>query len=148
MTMVFAVQLGPYFLPKGTGVHMNLWAMQHDERYWQDAEAFKPERWLGDKNGGDRSNGLAYMPFGVGPRMCIGIKLARELPVFVLRCTMLITAVAVASCVVLHCALLCCVCNALGCAAMCCAVLSVLCCAVLCCAVLCCAALLCMCLEH
>ena len=58
---------------------MNLWAMQHDERYWQDAEAFKPERWLGDKTGGDRSGGLAYMPFGVGPRMCVGIKLAREL---------------------------------------------------------------------
>ena len=70
------LQLGPYFLHKGTGVHMNLWAMQHDERYWQDAEAFKPERWIGDKIGGDRSGGLAYMPFGVGPRMCIGIKLA------------------------------------------------------------------------
>ena len=55
---------------------MNLWAMQHDERYWQDAEAFRPERWIGDKTGGDRSGGLAYMPFGVGPRMCIGIKLA------------------------------------------------------------------------
>ena len=73
---ITVLQLGPYLLPKGTGVHMNLWAMQHDERYWQDAEAFKPERWIGDKTGGDRSGGLAYMPFGVGPRMCIGIKLA------------------------------------------------------------------------
>ena len=50
--------------------------MHHDERWWQDAEAFKPERWLGDKTGGDRSGGLAYLPFGAGPRMCIGIKLA------------------------------------------------------------------------
>lgn len=57
-------------------MHINLWGMQHDEKYWQDAEAFKPERWIGDKTGGDRSGGLAYMPFGVGPRMCIGIKLA------------------------------------------------------------------------
>lgn len=72
------VQLGPYFLPKGTGVHINLWAMQHDERYWKDPEAFKPERWIGDKTGGDMSNGMAYMPFGMGPRMCIGIKLALE----------------------------------------------------------------------
>ena len=74
------VQLGPYFVPKGTGVHINLWAMQHDERYWQDPEVFKPERWLGDPRGGDKSGGLAYMPFGVGPRMCIGIKLARKFP--------------------------------------------------------------------
>ncbi|KAL3139154.1 hypothetical protein ABBQ32_005938 [Trebouxia sp. C0010 RCD-2024] len=72
------VQLGPYFLPKGTGVHIDLVAMQHDERYWEDAEAFKPERWIGDKTGGDRTGGLAYLPFGVGPRMCVGIKLALE----------------------------------------------------------------------
>ena len=50
--------------------------MHHDERWWEDAECFKPERWLGDKTGGDKSGGLAYLPFGAGPRMCIGIKLA------------------------------------------------------------------------
>ncbi|KAL3134381.1 hypothetical protein ABBQ38_006635 [Trebouxia sp. C0009 RCD-2024] len=72
------VQLGPYWLPEGTPVHIDIWSMHHDERWWQDAEVFKPERWLGDKNGGDKSGGHAYMPFGAGPRMCIGIKLARE----------------------------------------------------------------------
>ena len=72
------MQLGGYHLPKNTPVHINLWAMQHNERYWQEAGAFKPERWLGDRTGGDRSGGMAYMPFGLGPRMCIGIKLARE----------------------------------------------------------------------
>jgi cytochrome P450 len=72
------MQLGGYYLPKGTPVHINLWAIQRDERYWQEAEAFKPERWLGDKTGGDRTGGMAYMPFGLGPRMCIGIKLARK----------------------------------------------------------------------
>ena len=50
--------------------------MHHDARWWEDAEAFKPERWVGDKTGGDKSGGLAYMPFGAGPRMCIGYKLA------------------------------------------------------------------------
>ena len=89
------VQLGVHWIPKGTGVHVALWAMQHDERWWQDAEAFKPERWLGDKTGGDRSDGLAYMPFGVGPRMCIGIKLARELSLLVLCHVMLSFTVAV-----------------------------------------------------
>ena len=56
--------------------------MHHDERWWQDAKAFKPERWIGDKTGGDRSGGLAYLPFGSGPRMCIGIKLAGKLSGF------------------------------------------------------------------
>lgn len=75
---VTVLQLGEYYLPKGTPVHINLWAIQHDERYWQEAQAFKPERWVGDKTGGDRTGGMAYMPFGMGPRMCIGIKLARK----------------------------------------------------------------------
>jgi len=74
--MSSAMQLGPYFIPKGTGVHINLWAMQHDERYWKDPDAFKPERWIGNAKRGDMSDGMAYMPFGLGPRMCIGIKLA------------------------------------------------------------------------
>ncbi len=72
------MQLGDYYLPKATPVHINLWAIQHDERYWQEAQAFKPERWVGDKTGGDRTGGMAYMPFGLGPRMCIGINLARK----------------------------------------------------------------------
>lgn len=76
--VLFQLQLGQVLVPKDTVVHINLWGMQHDEQYWQDAEAFKPERWLGDKTGGDKSGGMAYMPFGLGPRMCIGIKLACE----------------------------------------------------------------------
>ncbi|DBA69441.1 TPA: hypothetical protein ACH3X2_012787 [Trebouxia sp. C0005] len=71
-------KLGGFYIPKGTPVSINVWAMQRDERYWQEAQAFKPERWLSSKTGGDRTGGMAYMPFGLGPRMCIGIKLALE----------------------------------------------------------------------
>ena len=60
-------------------VHMSVYTMHRDKRWWQDAEAFKPERWVGDETGGDRSGGLAYMPFGLGPRKCIGYKLAGAL---------------------------------------------------------------------
>lgn len=70
------MQLGPYAVPRGTVVHISMYTMHHDERWWQEAELFKPERWIGDKTGGDRSGGLAYMPFGNGPRQCIGMKLA------------------------------------------------------------------------
>ena len=72
----YMLQIGPYAVPKGTPFHISVYAMHHDERWWQEAAAFKPERWIGDKTGGDRSGGLAYLPFGAGPRMCIGIKLA------------------------------------------------------------------------
>ena len=75
MTHLF-LQLGTCHIPKGTVIHISIYAMHRDERWWQDAEQFKPERWVGDKTGGDRSGGLAYLPFGAGPRMCIGYKLA------------------------------------------------------------------------
>ncbi len=71
--------MGAYFLPRDTLVQINMWGIHHDER-WQDAEAFKPERWLNDKTGGDRSGGMAYMPFGLGPHNCVGMKLACKLP--------------------------------------------------------------------
>lgn len=70
--------VGPYAVPKGTQVHISSYTMHHDKRWWEDAEIFKPERWVGDETGGDRSGGLAYTPFGVGPRACIGIKFAVE----------------------------------------------------------------------
>ncbi|DBA94172.1 hypothetical protein WJX77_003365 [Trebouxia sp. C0004] len=71
-------QIGPYAVPKGTVVYAGLYTMHRDKRWWEHAEAFKPERWLGDETGGDKSGGLAYMPFGLGPRKCIGYKLAVE----------------------------------------------------------------------
>ena len=65
-------------MPKGTDLNINIFGLHHDERWWQDPEAFEPERWIGDPTGGDKTGGLAYMPFGSGPRFCLGYKLARE----------------------------------------------------------------------
>ncbi len=78
LMVLVALQIGPYAVPKGTVVHVGLYTMHRDQRWWKDAEAFKPERWVGDETGGDKSGGLAYMPFGLGPRKCIGYKLAGE----------------------------------------------------------------------
>ena len=74
VTALHALQIGLYPVPRDTLVHINVWTLHRDQRWWD--EAFKPERWVGDKTGGDKSGGLAYMPFGVGPSMCIGYKLA------------------------------------------------------------------------
>lgn len=73
-----SMQVGGYEVPRGTEVNLSIWCLHHSEQWWQDAETFKPERWLGDETGGDMSGGFAYIPFGVGPRHCIGYKLARR----------------------------------------------------------------------
>jgi cytochrome P450 len=38
--------------------------------YWPDPDRFDPERFVGDRSGGNR--GYSYLPFGSGPHMCIG----------------------------------------------------------------------------
>ncbi|CAI2326799.1 unnamed protein product [Caenorhabditis sp. 36 PRJEB53466] len=65
---------GEYRIEAGTYVIVNTWAVQTDPSIWgADAESFRPERWEGSteqhKSGG-------YIPFGLGPRQCIGMRLA------------------------------------------------------------------------
>ncbi|CAH1779749.1 unnamed protein product, partial [Owenia fusiformis] len=71
-------KLGDYFIPKDTQVWVNLFGVHHDERYFADPWAFKPERFL-DENGDvipvDQRKML--MPFGAGRRVCVGEQLAR-----------------------------------------------------------------------
>lgn len=55
--------------PKSTVV-FSQWVMQRDPRYYDDPEAFRPERWLDGL--ADRLPPGAYFPFGGGPRRCIG----------------------------------------------------------------------------
>jgi cytochrome P450 len=49
---------------------MDQWVMHRDARYFDDPEAFRPERWLDGLE--DRLPAGAYFPFGDGPRRCIG----------------------------------------------------------------------------
>jgi cytochrome P450 len=44
--------------------------MHRDPRYFDDPDAFRPERWLDGLE--NRLPAGAYFPFGDGPRRCIG----------------------------------------------------------------------------
>jgi cytochrome P450 len=48
--------------------------VHHDGRWFDDPEAFRPERWDGDL--ARRLPRCAYFPFGDGPRICIGSQFA------------------------------------------------------------------------
>jgi cytochrome P450 len=56
--------------PVGEQVWLSPWVMHHDPRFFDDAEAFMPERWADGL--AKRLPKFAYFPFGGGPRLCIG----------------------------------------------------------------------------
>ncbi|CAK9821355.1 Cytochrome P450 9e2 [Anthophora retusa] len=57
---------------------MNVWIPAHsvyrDPRYFENPDKFDPDRFLND--GKKILNSATYMPFGIGPRMCIGNRFA------------------------------------------------------------------------
>jgi cytochrome P450 len=66
-----AVQLGPLFLPRGTGIVFTPLVTHHLPEIYPQPEKFLPNRWQTL-----RPSPYAYHPFGAGPRLCIGGPLA------------------------------------------------------------------------
>jgi len=58
-----------YPIAEGSTVVVSPWLLHHDPRWWPEPETFRPERWLADDPERPRS---AFIPFGGGPRVCIG----------------------------------------------------------------------------
>jgi cytochrome P450 len=61
-------KLGEFDLKKGDLIAFSPYIMHRTEKYWPDALAFKPERFIGKKF----EREFIYFPFGLGPRKCIG----------------------------------------------------------------------------
>ncbi len=54
----------------GDRIMMFAYGVHHDPKYWDDPEAFKPERFMGDAV--RKRVPYTYLPFGGGKRSCIG----------------------------------------------------------------------------
>lgn len=61
----------PVFVPRGSAVVVHSHAMQRDKSWWgDDADAFRPKRWLDDSSTTAHRRAWAYLPFSGGPRIC------------------------------------------------------------------------------
>lgn len=67
-------EIGGYFVPAGTTLLMLPWVIHRDPRFYDDPEAFRPERWATERAA--NLPRFAYVPFGGGPRICIGNQFA------------------------------------------------------------------------
>ncbi|OAQ69781.1 calcineurin-dependent [Pochonia chlamydosporia 170] len=64
---------GGYFLPEGTSVSTAQRMIHYNPELFPEPEAFIPERWLGEDAQASKAN---LIPFGKGPRMCVGMNLS------------------------------------------------------------------------
>lgn len=60
-------------LDKGTAIVVPVLALHHDAQYYPEPNQFIPERFIGNKHTNERP----YLPFGDGPRICIGVRLSK-----------------------------------------------------------------------
>ncbi len=65
-------EFGGYSVPAGYPVNYSSWASHHLADVFDDPHAFRPERFLGDARAQIPKG--AYVPFGGGPRICIGMR--------------------------------------------------------------------------
>ncbi|KOC61113.1 Cytochrome P450 9e2 [Habropoda laboriosa] len=64
----------PFVVQPGTNIWLPVYSIHRDPKYYENPDKFDPERFLVD--GKKILNSGVYMPFGSGPRMCIGNRFA------------------------------------------------------------------------
>jgi cytochrome P450 len=74
--------LGGWRCHAGTTIYFAPWVLHRDARNFPDPERFRPERWL--DGSASRLPKYTYIPFGGGPRICIGERFAMMEGVLVL----------------------------------------------------------------
>ena len=68
------VIFGEYVLPANAYVAVVAWALHRHPEFWPDPERFDPDRFDPDRARARHS--YCYLPFGAGPRTCIGAGMA------------------------------------------------------------------------
>jgi cytochrome P450 len=68
------VEFDGYRIPANSSVGIPIREIQRDERFYDDPNEFRPDRWTGEFK--KQLHNFAYAPFGGGPRICIGREFA------------------------------------------------------------------------
>jgi cytochrome P450 len=66
------IEVGGYRIPRGANVLFSPWVVHRDPDRWPDPDAFRPQRF----EAGFVAPRGSYLPFGDGPRICVGNRFA------------------------------------------------------------------------
>jgi len=66
------IEINGLHIPKGHKILVPTWALAHSDEIWDEPEKFNPDR-MEDMSS---VHPMSFMPWGAGPRNCIGMRLA------------------------------------------------------------------------
>uniref|UniRef100_A0A1B0AFQ8 Cytochrome P450 n=1 Tax=Glossina pallidipes TaxID=7398 RepID=A0A1B0AFQ8_GLOPL len=77
-TTIKDLVLSGYQIPAGSNVLMGVMPLANTDEYFPKSDKFLPERWLKNEKSAElkSKNAFVYAPFGMGPRTCIGKRIA------------------------------------------------------------------------
>ncbi|XP_059628687.1 protein LUTEIN DEFICIENT 5, chloroplastic isoform X2 [Cornus florida] len=65
--------LGKYPIKRGEDIFISIWNLHRSPSLWDNSDKFIPDRWpLDGPNPNETNQNFSYLPFGGGPRKCIG----------------------------------------------------------------------------
>ncbi|XP_064613086.1 cytochrome P450 3A6-like [Liolophura sinensis] len=68
------IVIGGHLIPKGLSIQIPVNYIHNNPKYWSDPEKFNPQRFSAEEKA--KRHPYAYLPFGHGPRNCVGMRLA------------------------------------------------------------------------
>lgn len=69
-----ATKIGRFRLRRGAMIMISPWTTHRHRRLWRDPDLFDPDRFMPEREA--ELPGGAYLPFGMGPRVCVGASFA------------------------------------------------------------------------
>ena len=70
------ISVGGYLIPKGSQVVNSIYVNGQNPKNFPEPEKFLPERWLRGHPDESKAHKFAHIPFGFGPRSCLGKRFA------------------------------------------------------------------------